>query len=195
MSIPWTWFVLRSSGLVAVALLTVSVALGIIGPRLRPTARLASITTHRAAAALGAALIVAHVALAVVDAYVPLDWPAALVPGVAAWERWGVALGALALDLLAALLVTTLVRLRAPWAWRRVHLVAYPVWAMAVAHGLLVGSDGDAMRWLAVAAVAVVGAAVSVRLLVPPRHAASHPSHGLPVAAEPESLESIGDPR
>ncbi|HEX6887615.1 MAG TPA: hypothetical protein VF143_05860, partial [Candidatus Nanopelagicales bacterium] len=178
-----------------VALLTVSVALGIIGPRLRPTARLASITTHRAASALGAALIAAHVVLAVLDAYVPLDWPAALVPGVAAWERWGVALGALAVDLLAALLLTTIMRLRAPWAWRRVHLVAYPVWMLAVTHGLLVGSDGTAMRWLAVSAVGVVAGAVSARLLVAPRHAASPASRELPVLADGGSLESIGGTR
>ena len=93
--VPWTWFVMRSSGLVAVGLLTVSVLLGLVGPRLRPTARLTSISVHRAASVAGTLLIVAHIILALLDKWIVLDWPAALLPGVASWERWGVALGAL----------------------------------------------------------------------------------------------------
>jgi sulfoxide reductase heme-binding subunit YedZ len=167
--IPWTWFAMRASGLVAVGLLTVSVVLGIVGPRLRPTARLTSITVHRAASVAGATLIVGHVLLAILDEWVTLDWPAALLPGAAGWERWGVALGALALDLTVALLVTTATRLRWPRLWRRAHLAAYPIWALAVGHGLLVGSDGTVMRALAVASAALVVASVAVRLLTRPR--------------------------
>lgn len=169
MDLPWMWFVLRASGLVAVALLTVSVVLGIVGPRLRPTTRLATITTHRAAAVGGTVLIVVHVVLAVLDPWITMHWPAALVPGVSEWQRWGVALGALAVDLLLALVVTTAMRRRAPRAWRRVHLVAVPLWALAVGHGLLVGSDPAAMRWLAVTSAGLVLAATAVRLLVPRR--------------------------
>ncbi|MCU0283248.1 MAG: ferric reductase-like transmembrane domain-containing protein [Candidatus Nanopelagicales bacterium] len=169
MDLPWMWFVLRASGLVAVGLLTVSVVLGIVGPRLRPTTRLATITAHRAAAVAGTVLIVVHVVLAVLDPWITMDWPAALLPGVSGWQRWGVALGALAVDLLLALLVTTAMRRRAPRAWRRVHLVAVPLWALAVGHGLLVGSDPAAMRWMAVTSAGLVLAATAVRLLVPPR--------------------------
>ena len=112
--VPWTWFVMRSSGLVAVGLLTVSVVLGLIGPRLRPTARLSSISVHRAASVAGTLLIVAHIVLALLDKWIVLDWPAALLPGVASWERWGVALGALAVDLLIVVLVTTATRIAHP---------------------------------------------------------------------------------
>jgi predicted ferric reductase len=165
--LPWTWFVIRASGLVAVGLLTGSVVLGLVGPRLRPGPRLATITAHRAAAAAGTVLIVVHVVLAVLDPWIAMDWPAALVPGASGWERWGVALGALAVDLLLALLVATAVRLRAPRAWRRVHLVAVPLWALAVGHGLLVASDAGAMRWLAIVSTGLVLAATAIRLLAP----------------------------
>lgn len=171
--VPWTWFVMRSSGLVAVGLLTVSVLLGLIGPRLRPTARLASVSVHRAASVSGTLLIVAHIILAVLDKWIVLDWPAALLPGVAGWERWGVALGALAVDLLIVVLVTTATRMRTPRLWRRAHLLAYPVWALAVGHGLLVGTDGAVMQALAMGSVAVVLFGVATRVLVRPRTASA----------------------
>jgi sulfoxide reductase heme-binding subunit YedZ len=167
--VPWTWFVMRSSGLVAVGLLTLSVVLGLVGPRLRPTARLTSISVHRAASVAGTLLIVAHIILALLDQWIVLDWPAALLPGVASWERWGVALGALAVDLLLVVLLTTATRMRSPRAWRRAHLLAYPVWGLAVGHGLLVGTDGALMRAVAMVSVAVVLFGVAIRVLVKPR--------------------------
>jgi sulfoxide reductase heme-binding subunit YedZ len=167
--VPWTWFVMRSSGLVAVGLLTVSVLLGLVGPRLRPTARLSSISVHRAASVAGTLLIAAHIVLALLDKWITLDWPAALLPGVAGWQRWGVALGTLAVDLLIVVLVTTATRMRTPRLWRRAHLLAYPVWALAVGHGLLVGTDGAVMRAVALVSVAVVLFGLSIRVLVRPR--------------------------
>jgi sulfoxide reductase heme-binding subunit YedZ len=187
--IPWTWFVIRSSGLVAVALLTVSVLLGLLGPRLAPNSRLAAITAHRAAATTGSVLILLHVVLAVLDRWIELDWPAALVPGVADWQRWGVALGALAVDLLLALVTTTAIRQHQPRLWRSVHLVAYPIWALSVGHGLLVGTDGEAMRILALASAAAVLVGVAVRLLARPRGAvASPPPAGAPTGLRAGSL-------
>ena len=111
---------------------------------------------HRAASVAGTLLIVAHIVLALLDKWIVLDWPAALLPGVASWERWGVALGALAVDLLIVVLVTTATRIRTPRVWRRAHLLAYPVWALAVGHGLLVGTDGAVMRAVAMVSVAAV---------------------------------------
>jgi DMSO/TMAO reductase YedYZ heme-binding membrane subunit len=181
--IPWTWFVIRSSGLVAVALLTFSVLLGLLGPRLGPSARLAAITAHRAAATTGAVLVGLHVVLAVLDRWIELDWPAALVPGAGDWQRWPVALGALAVDLLLALVITTAIRQRQPGLWRRVHLVAYPIWALSVGHGLMVATDGEAMRLLALGSAGAVLLGLAVRMLVGPRgtsaslpHAAASPA-------------------
>jgi sulfoxide reductase heme-binding subunit YedZ len=187
--IPWTWFVIRSSGLVAVALLSVSVLLGLLGPRLRPSTRLAAITAHRAAATTGSVLVLLHVVLAVLDRWIDLDWPAALVPGVAHWQRWGVALGALAVDLLLALVITTAIRQHQPRLWRSVHLVAYPIWALSVGHGLLVGTDREAMRIPALASAATALLGLAVRLLARPRGAAATPSPaGAPTGLSAGSL-------
>ncbi len=166
--IPWTWFVMRSSGLVAVGLLTIAVVLGVLGPLLRPTPRLTSISVHRAASIAGSVLIVGHIVLAVLDKWIVLDLPAAFVPGLAGWERWGVALGALCVDLMIVVLLTTATRSRTPGLWRRAHLLAYPVWALAVGHGLLVGSDGAVMRTVALVSAGLVLMALSARLLARP---------------------------
>lgn len=165
MEIPWSWVVLRSAGVVAMALLTLSVAAGLVGPRLGPSWRLGTITVHRGSAVAGSALVAGHVVLGVLDGWIDLDWVAAVVPGTSGWQRWGMALGTLGVDLLVALLVTTAVRLRHPSAWRRVHWVAYPVWALAVGHALLVGTDAQLVRRMAAACAGVVLAALAVRLL------------------------------
>jgi predicted ferric reductase len=152
-----------------VGLLTVSGVLGLVGPRLRPTPRLWSISVHRAASIAGTLLIVGHIVLALLDKWIVLDWPAALLPGVSGWERWGVALGALAVDLLIVVLATTAARMRTPRLWRRAHLLAYPVWALSVGHGLLVGTDGAVMRAVAMVCTAAVLLGVSLRVIVAPR--------------------------
>lgn len=165
MDAPWTWFVMRSSGLVSLGLLTFAVLMGVVGPRLRPTGRLATIGLHRSSAVAGFVLIAGHVVLAVLDRWIALDWPASLVPGAAGWQRWGVALGALAVDLLVALVVTSALRLRHPVAWRRVHWAAYPMWAMVIGHALLVGTDDRVVQVLALASGAAVLAGVAFRLV------------------------------
>ncbi len=167
--VPWTWFVMRSSGLVAVGLLTVSVVLGLIGPRLRPTARLSSISVHRAASVAGTLLIVAHIVLALLDKWIVLDWPAALLPGVAAGSAGGSPSARWQWTSLIVVLVTTATRMRTPRVWRRAHLLAYPVWALAVGHGLLVGTDGAVMRAVAMVSAAAVLFGLSIRVLVRPR--------------------------
>lgn len=169
--LPVAWFVMRSSGLVALALLTVAVAIGLLGPRLHPATRLTAISIHRASSLAGTILIVAHVVLAVIDRWIPLDWPAAVLPGVAQWERWGIALGALGVDLLIAVLVTSATRLHGPRLWRRVHLLSYPVWALAVGHGLVVASDQAVMRALAMVCAGLVILALAGRVLLRPRSA------------------------
>ncbi len=181
--VPVLWFVMRSSGLVSVALLTVAVVLGLLGPCLRPTPRLTAISAHRAASVAGVILLVAHIALAVLDRWITLDWSAAFLPGVAQWERWGTALGAVSVDLLIVILATSAAREYGPTLWRRVHLLSYPAWALAVGHGLVVGSDASVMRVLAMAGVGAVALAAAVRVLGRPRTVRTRTARGTPAGS------------
>ena len=52
----------------------------------------------------------------------------------------------MAVDLLIALVVTSLVRMRIGHrAWRRLHWTAYACWPVALVHGLGIGTDTKSM--------------------------------------------------
>jgi sulfoxide reductase heme-binding subunit YedZ len=140
-----TWYLTRSSGLVALVLLTVSVAIGVVttGRWQAPAwPRFVTQAVHRNASLLAVAFLAAHVVTAVVDGYVPIRWIDAVVPLGSAYRPIWLGLGAIAFDLLIAVTVTSLVRRRLGYrAWRFVHLAAWAAWPVAVVHGLGTGSD------------------------------------------------------
>lgn len=142
MSPETTWLLLRAAGLVALAALTLSVASGLAGPAIRrPAWRAVSVAVHRSAAVVGLGLTLSHVVLAVLDPYVAVDALAAVVPGVSGWEPLWVGLGALAVDALVVVAVSSAVRGRGPRAWWTLHVLTYPAWILATGHALAVGSD------------------------------------------------------
>lgn len=170
MSGPLLWFANRGSGVVVLALLTLSVVLGILS-----TARVASgrwprfLTQglHRNVALLSVAMLTVHVVTAVLDSYVDIRWYDAFVPVGAEWEPLWLGLGALAFDLILAVTVTSLVRRRmGARPWRGVHVTSYAAWGLGLLHGVQVGTDAGT-GWLsatALASVVAVAAALLVRL-------------------------------
>jgi sulfoxide reductase heme-binding subunit YedZ len=145
---PGLWYATRATGLVAMLLLTVSVLFGIItagrfGREDWP--RFLSQGLHRNTSLLVLAFLALHVGTTVVDTYTSIPLAAAFVPFASAYKTGWVGLGAVALDLLLALVATSLVRRRLGHrAWRRVHWLAYACWPVAVAHGLGTGTDRSA---------------------------------------------------
>lgn len=163
------WELMRSTGLISLLLLTVAVVLGATATWGTPAARAARQGVHRWAAGLSVGLLVAHVVTAVADSYVPLSVRDAVVPFAAGYRPLWIGLGTVAVDLLLAVLLTSLARarLRGP-GWRRVHVLAYAAWPLAVVHAFGAGTD---MRTTAVRAVtAGCGTAVVLVLLVRPAH-------------------------
>jgi DMSO/TMAO reductase YedYZ heme-binding membrane subunit len=145
-----TWYVARSTGLVAWSLLTASVLLGlvlstkILGRRPRPNWTL---DLHRFLGGLAAIFTVLHVAAIVADSYVDFDLTAALVPFASPWRPVAVAFGVVSLWLLAAIELTSLARARLPRpAWRAVHYSSFPLFVLATTHALSAGTD--ATSWL-----------------------------------------------
>ncbi len=71
-------------------------------------------------------------------------------------------MGAVAFDLLLALVITSLVRVRLGYrSWKAIHWLAYACWPLALVHGLGTGSDTRAIWMLALVGVsvaAVIGA-------------------------------------
>jgi sulfoxide reductase heme-binding subunit YedZ len=158
------WYLSRGTGAVALLLLTISVVLGILDQRRwRPprTPRFVLDALHRNVSLLVLALLAVHIASSVIDSYASIRLVDVFVPFVSAYRPLWLGLGALAFDLLLAILVTSVLRRYIGHStWRAVHWLAYLVWPVALVHGLATGTDVKA-GWL-VALSAACGAAVLI---------------------------------
>lgn len=164
------WYLTRATGGVALVLLTLSVVLGIVNVRrfaTPHTPRFIIDGCHRTTSLLVCALLAIHVGTSVLDGYAPIRLADAVIPFTGTYRPLWLGLGALALDLLLALVVTSLARARlGARAWRAIHWLAYACWPVAMLHGLGTGSDVRAgwLVWVSAACAAAVLAAVIARL-------------------------------
>ena len=178
-----TWLLLRVTGIVALAALTVSVASGLVGPAARaPWLRGVLVSTHRSAAATGLTLTVGHVVLTVADPWVDVSSIATVIPGASAWEPGWVGVGAVAVDLLLVVAVTSALRSRAPYTWWTLHVLTYPAWLMATAHALAIGTDAWRAPYLVAGAFGVLLVVVAAALR------AATARRGYPAGVPPHSV-------
>jgi sulfoxide reductase heme-binding subunit YedZ len=158
----------RASGTVDIVLLTVTVALGVsvigsgtVGGAPRFFVR----HIHRNVSLLAVALLIAHVVAAVMLLH--LSVIASVVPFASQARRLYLGLGVLGADLMVAVAVTSMVRMRLGLRrWRYLHLTAYVAWVAAIVHGAAPGTDVG-VPWVAnldIACVAAVVACAIVRL-------------------------------
>jgi sulfoxide reductase heme-binding subunit YedZ len=139
------WYLTRGSGLMALVLLTASVVLGVsqIGRLSAPSMpRFVVAGLHRNVSLLAVVFLGIHIATAVADPFAPISAVDSVVPFVGSYRPVWLGLGAVATDLLLALVLTSLLRYRIGYrAWRALHWAAYACWPVAVWHGLGTGSD------------------------------------------------------
>lgn len=154
---PALWYATRATGLVTLLLLTASVLLGIL-----TTGRFAggswprflTVGLHRNLSLLTVVFVALHVATTVVDTFTAIPLTAAFVPFSSSYKTFWLGLGAVALDLLIALVATSLIRNRLGLRiWRWVHWAAYVCWPVALAHGLGAGTDRGTL-WVFVLTIA-----------------------------------------
>lgn len=164
------WYLTRATGLVALVLLTASMAFGLLSSvrYQRPGwPRFVTSGLHRNASLLACAFTAVHIVTTLADGFVPIGLPDVVIPFVSAYRPVWLGLGTVGFDLMLALTVTSLVRTRISYrAWRLVHGAAYLCWPVAVLHGLGTGTD-TRVRWvllLTAACVAVVAGLLGWRL-------------------------------
>ena len=145
---PLLWYLNRSTGFVLLGLLTLSMLFGIMstgttgGRAGQGLPRFVTQTVHRNIALLSVLLLGAHVTTAVIDTFVDIRWWQALVPFGATYQPLWLGLGTFGLDLILAITLTSLIRARMKHrAWRLIHLLSYLAWAVAVVHGVGIGTD------------------------------------------------------
>jgi sulfoxide reductase heme-binding subunit YedZ len=167
---PPVWTTSRASGLAALLTVSLTIACGLLMalrvPALRrhaPELRAA----HQALANATFALIGVHAISLLADPVLRPGLAGLLVPFAAPYRPLATALGQIAAYGILALGATFYVRRRIGTArWRRAHRLLPAFWLLAVAHGLLVGTDTTRPWALAALAapVAVAGTLVITRL-------------------------------
>ena len=146
--IPWTWLLIRASGVTTWGLLTAVVLWGIL-LHTRLLGRLASpirlLDMHRWLGASALAFLLLHMGLLLIDPKVAFTVPQLLIPGLAPWQPFAVALGIIAFWLLIPVSILGRIRTKLGKAgntiFKRVHLLAYAAWPLATAHYVLAGTD------------------------------------------------------
>ena len=153
------WFLNRATGLVLLALFTLSLVLGVLASSRRLPSWwpiFLGNELHRKISVFSMIFLGMHIVTAVADSFVDIDVVDVFVPFLTPYRPFWMALGTLATDLLIAVLVTTALRSRmSERAWRVVHALSYLMWPLALMHGLGIGTDTHSLAVLALNAVCV----------------------------------------
>ena len=174
---PTFWLLARASGLSAYVLLTCSVLAGLV-VKSRPfgrAVRTATVTdVHRFLALLALGMLALHAAALTLDRTVHLSPLALVVPGASPYRPPAVALGVLACELAALVILSWPARRRIGMrSWRRLHWLTYGAFLAATAHGLAAGTDST-RPWaidLYLGAVGAVAFAIAWRAFARPTRA------------------------
>jgi sulfoxide reductase heme-binding subunit YedZ len=164
------WYVGRGTGVVSLLLLTVVMVLGIGSRSGRPAfglPRFAVVALHRSASLMAVAFLAIHVVTLLLDPQAELRLVDLVLPFDATFRPLWMGLGTLGLDVMAAVVVTSLLRQRiGVRTWRVVHWLAYVSWPVAILH--TVGTGTDRSTWWLVSltglSIAAVGSALVWRL-------------------------------
>jgi sulfoxide reductase heme-binding subunit YedZ len=165
------WYLTRSTGAVALLLLSVAVALGVLDVQRWSTPRWPRFvvdSTHRNVALLALVFLVLHIVTSVLDSFAPIGLIDAVAPFVGAYRPFWLGLGAIAFDLIIAVILTSLLRARMGYAsWRAIHWLTYASWPIALLHGFGTGSDinGAWLQIMSATCLVMVLSAVLARVL------------------------------
>jgi DMSO/TMAO reductase YedYZ heme-binding membrane subunit len=186
------WYAGQATGIVTLVLFSAVMVLGICvrrQVRIPGMPRSAAVALHRSISLLAVAFLAVHILTAVVDSYIDISPLAVVVPFSSSYAPLWVGLGTVALDLILAVVITSLLRARlGRRTWRAVHWLAYACWPVAVLHGITLGSGtGHPMSgwplWLTIGCIAAVAGAVAWRVaeerraLTPADILAAAPNH------------------
>ena len=159
----WSWYATRAAGFVAYALLWLTVLSGTLLTS-KPVGRKLSASTvqdiHRVLSFVTWSFVAVHAFVLLFDNYVGYSVTQLLVPFTASQDAFAVGIGVIAFEL--GLVVAVSFRFRKRMGnrtWKLLHFASYPVWALALAHGVMAGTD---MRtgWVLGAMVASAAAVV-----------------------------------
>ncbi len=142
---PYLWYSTRATGMVTLVLFTLVVTLGtFVANRVggNYVGRFEINELHRSLSMVAVVFLAIHVTTTVVDSYVPTGVLSVVVPFTSAYRRVAVGVGAVALDLIAAVWISSLLKTRvANTTWRFIHWFSWLALATALVHAYLTGTD------------------------------------------------------
>ena len=156
------WILGRSLGLASYLALAAMVVLGLWlrhpwRPRLGRPSATGILWAHVTLAAGTVVLVAGHLTALALDRYAGVGWTGVFVPWGAHYRPTPSALGTLALYALVLVAGTAaLAGSIGRRVWFPLHTVSVLVFCLALAHGMLAGSDAYALRWVYVATGALV---------------------------------------
>ena len=163
------WFVARSGGIVAWALVTLSVCWGLFlstKAAAKTTQPAMLLDLHRFLGGLSVTFTAVHIAGLVADSYVEFGWMDVLVPWASDWKPTAVAWGVIAFWLLIAVELTSLLMKRIPRpVWRQIHRASFGLYIFATVHGIQAGSD-TLNVWYRMAMLASINVVAFLTILV-----------------------------
>ncbi len=144
------WVAARALGITAYLLLTLEVAAGVwlSHPRNAGDPRTSRVVFpwHELLAVFTGAFLALHIVLLAVDPYAGVDWIGAFVPGFSQYRTVPVAIGTVALYALVITAVTAKwTRLLPAGWWLKAHRLAAFVFLAAWVHGVMSGTDSEAL--------------------------------------------------
>ncbi|MFD0692474.1 ferric reductase [Paenibacillus sp. GCM10027628] len=161
-SLP-AWSLIRIFGILSYLSLFIGMALGILYsfPQWKGQTKAQLMRSHTFANHLGTCLALLHTLLLVIDTFMPFDWHELLIPFTAKQSTGLNAIGTLAMYGLLLLVFTTDIRHKLKRKiWFALHLLSYPIFVLALVHGLFLGTDSAnplfKLMYIVTAAVLVV---------------------------------------
>lgn len=165
MNSTYLWYTTRASGIVCLILLTLTMVLGLMTTgraRTRNWPGFAQQEIHRRISIMAVVFLGIHVLTSILDVYVHIGWLAIVVPFASPYSRFWVGLGTLALDLMLAVFISSLLRAYIrPSTWRGIHWLAYASWPIALAHTFGMGTDAKERWVIFLGAVCVLSVALA----------------------------------
>src|SRR5258706_11355014 len=140
------WYATRGAGMASLILFTAVGCLGMltVGRWQRPGwPRFLTAEFHSNLALLSIVFLAIHILIAALDPYTSLGLGSALIPFSSPYRQFWLGLGGVSMYLIAAIIVTSLLRSRmGRRKWRAVHWSAYAAWAPATMPNIRTGTDG-----------------------------------------------------
>ena len=162
------WVIGRSTGMVALLLLSAAAAMGLALSMKASSPRFPRwLTTelHRYVTILGVVVTVVHLGTLWLDSQAGISLLSLVVPFISDFSPIGVGLGVISFEIVLVVWLTTRLRDHMRYrTWQIIHRAASVGWVLMIVHGIIAGTDTG--RWWAVT-VYTVCAAVVGGLLVP----------------------------